>query len=114
MERYDTAVAGKPLDIIEHILARKPLGIVAGDQVPHDDGVLAGEPPIDAGPPPAVGGGGKMGGDKLVGLACVQGIAKRPVLKRAHVVGCVVGNLVGGGGGVVIEIVVKEHVFAHQ
>src|SRR3712207_9382973 len=105
MERYDTAVAGKPLDIIEHILARKPLGIVAGDQVPHDDGVLAGEAPIKAGPPPGLGWGGKKGGDKVVGLAWFLGIAKGPMLKKGHGVECVVCNLVAGVEGVRIEVV---------
>ena len=59
MKGDDTAVAGVAFHIVEHILGCHPLGIVAGDEIPHDDLILVCHPPIDTRPHPSVGGGGR-------------------------------------------------------
>ena len=41
MEGDDTAWAGIAFDVVHHVLGRHPFGVVASDEIPHHDPVLA-------------------------------------------------------------------------
>ena len=43
VEGDDAAVAGVALHVVDDVLGGQPFGVVAGDEVPHDDLVLAAE-----------------------------------------------------------------------
>ena len=55
VEGDDGAVAGIAADIVIDVVGGEPLGIVAGDEVPHDDSVALREPVVDAVAHPTVG-----------------------------------------------------------
>ena len=55
VEGDDGAVAGIAADIVIDVVGGEPLGIVAGDEVPHDDAVALREPVVDAVAHPTVG-----------------------------------------------------------
>ena len=110
----DRPVAGISLDIVEHVLGCYPLGIVAGDDIPHDDAILAVYPPIDRGPHPAVGRSEEMGVDELVGLDDIEGIGNAHVLERTQVVEGMVAHLVALLNDAVVQVMVSQHVLAHH
>jgi len=78
VEGDDGAVAGVLAHIVEHLVCRKMCGVVACDEIPHDDGVVAADADVLLILHPSAWWTEKVGMDELVGLVGVaQEVARR-------------------------------------
>jgi hypothetical protein len=79
---YDAAVSGVFLYVVYDVIGSKPFGIIAGDNVPHDDTVFAIYPPIYGTPHKSMRGTEEMGMYQLVSLLGVGSVCDGHVLIR--------------------------------
>ena len=112
MEGDDGAIARVPLYIINDILGRHPLGVVAGDEVPHHDLVLSAEPGILTEAHPSMGRTHQTGVDIGIGLLYVIAILLDGVGESLDVVVGVITHLMALSDNAFIEFRILAHVVA--
>ena len=112
VEGDDAARAGVAADVVEYVVGGEPLGVVAGDDVPHDDLELAAEQGILGNAHPAVRRAEEVGVDVGVGLLDVVAVLVERVAYAADVVVGVVAYLVALVDDALVEFGVLAHVVA--
>ena len=112
VEGDDGAVAGVAADVVEDVVGAEPLGVVAGDDVPHDDLVLAAEEGVLGYTHPSVGRSEESCLDIGVGLLDVVAVLMERVADAADVVVGVVAYLVSLVDDAFIEFGVLADVVA--
>ena len=114
MEGDDATVACIALHVIDDVVCRNPLGVVACHQVPHHNFEVFPEPVVLTPAHHSVGRTEEVGVDKLVGLEGVDDVGYRPVLEGSQVVIGVVAYLVTFGLDALIELRVFIDIIAHH
>ena len=114
VEGDDRAVARVALHVVEHTLARHPLGVVARHEVPHHNLVLAAEPRILHGAHPAVGRPHEVAAYVGVGLLHVVAVVVQRVAESADMVVCMVAYLMAFVDDAPEEVGIFPHVVAHH
>ena len=94
VEGDDAAWAGQVANIAEDIATVEAGGIVAGDEVPHDDAVVAAHPQVLRPRHPAVGRTKEVGVEIFVGLLGVLLVFEETVAQAAYMIKGVVAQAV--------------------
>ena len=94
VEGDNRAVARVLFYIIDHIISREPLGIVAGHEVPHHDLVFPAQPSILAQTHPTMRRTEVMAVDIGIGLLDIIAILLNGMSQSANMVMRVIANLV--------------------
>ena len=114
MEGDDATVACIAFHVIDDVVCRNPLGVVACHQVPHHNFEVFPEPVVLTPAHHSVRGTEEVGVYKLVGLEGVDDVGYRPVLEGSQVVIGVVAYLVTFGLDALIELRVFIDIIAHR
>ena len=81
MESNDRPVAGIAFHVVDNIVGSEPFGVVAGNKIPHNNGELPAQPPINGVAHPSMRRTEQMGVDKFVGILNVIPVGDSPVLE---------------------------------
>ena len=114
VEGDDGAVADVALDVVDDVVGRHPLGVVAGDDVPHHDLVAAREPGILGQAHPSVRRTEEMAADVGVGFLDIEHIVAHGVAEAADVVVGVIAHEVALVDDLLEEIGILAHVVAYD
>ena len=112
MEGDDGAVAGIAHDVAEDVVSVDAVGIVARDDVPHDDAVFVLQEARLVPAQPSVGRAEELALDELVGLLDVREVGAVAVAQALDVVHRVVAHMVSLGLDALEEGGIAGHVVA--